>query len=71
MLHVISFGILTARWRVLLTTIHMHPKNVKKVVLACIALHNFIMLNKLINSNYAPSKFVDWEDENRTLHNGL
>lgn len=35
------FGILSARFRVLLTTINLHPDKVKSVVLACIYLHNF------------------------------
>lgn len=35
------FGILANRWRILHTNIHACPKNVDKIVLATIVLHNF------------------------------
>ena len=41
-----AFGILTARWRILLTTMEYAPENAEKIVLACIALHNFITHNE-------------------------
>lgn len=41
----ISFGILSNRWRVLHTTINASPKNVDKIILAAVLLHNFLIFN--------------------------
>ena len=40
-----AFGILANRFRVLQTTIALEPSKVEKVVLACIALHNYLRKN--------------------------
>lgn len=64
-----AFGILVSRWRVLLTTLHLFPENAEKVVLSCVTLHNFIMLND--TSSYTPNNYVDWEDSNGEFQNGL
>lgn len=64
-----SFGILTARWRILRTTIDCCPANSEKIVLACIALHNFIMLNDH-QRWYCPDGYVDWEGPDHTFHQG-
>ncbi|XP_039968987.1 protein ALP1-like [Bactrocera tryoni] len=66
-----SFGILVARWRVLLTTLHLFPENEEKIVLACVALHNFIMFNNVNASSYIASNYADWEDSNGDFHDGL
>lgn len=63
-----TFGILVARWRILRNSLHLLPENAEKVVLACIALHNFIMLND--QTRYCPPHYVDWEDENNVVHEG-
>lgn len=47
-----SFGILSNRFRVLQTTIHLRPEKVKQIVKACCALHNFLIAK---NSNYMES----------------
>ncbi|KAI8119870.1 Protein ALP1-like [Lucilia cuprina] len=64
-----AFGILVSRWRVLLTTLHLFPNNAEKIVLSCVALHNFIMLNDN-ETSYIPSNYVDWEDSNGDVHAG-
>lgn len=64
-----SFGILTARWRILLTTIELEPQNCEKIVLACIVLHNFIMLNDH-QRWYCPPNFIDYIDENGSVQDG-
>lgn len=63
-----AFGILVARWRILLSTLYLHPNNAEDVVLACIALHNFVMFHH--PNNYCSSKFVDWDDENGIIQPG-
>ncbi|CAI6346371.1 unnamed protein product [Macrosiphum euphorbiae] len=64
-----AFGLLTSRFRVLHTAINMSPDNIKKVVLAICALHNF--LRKTSNS-YASNKTFDKEDTNthEIINNG-
>ncbi|XP_054734545.1 putative nuclease HARBI1 [Anastrepha obliqua] len=64
-----SFGILTARWRILRTTIEYDPKNCEKVVLACIVLHNFIILN-YHNRWYCPENYVDRQEPGNIVHCG-
>ncbi|XP_036321268.1 protein ALP1-like [Rhagoletis pomonella] len=53
-----SFGILTARWRVLRQVIDCTPENCEKIVLACLVLHNFVMLNDH-KRWYCPDQYVD------------
>ncbi|XP_017469641.1 PREDICTED: uncharacterized protein LOC108368125 [Rhagoletis zephyria] len=59
-----AFGILTAKWRILRTTLCMAPKNAEQIVKACIVLHNFI---KLSCANYVASDFVDRYEEDATI----
>lgn len=66
-----TFGILVMRWRVLLNTLYLIPENAEKVVLACIALHNYLQLNKESRGSYCPENYTDWEDENHVIHEGL
>ncbi|XP_069595663.1 uncharacterized protein [Ranitomeya imitator] len=37
-----AFGILTLKWRIVLTCMQLQPENVDRVVKACICLHNFV-----------------------------
>ncbi|XP_036322219.1 protein ALP1-like [Rhagoletis pomonella] len=63
-----SFGILTARWRVLRKVIDCSPENCEKIVLTCLVLHNFVMLHDL-ERWYCPDNFVDRDDtEQGTVH---
>ncbi|KAM4031970.1 uncharacterized protein ACNLHF_019364 [Anomaloglossus baeobatrachus] len=39
-----SFGILTNKWRVLLTAINLNIETVDEVVKACVVLHNFVFI---------------------------
>ncbi|XP_065361951.1 uncharacterized protein LOC135955532 [Calliphora vicina] len=64
-----AFGILAARWRILLTTLECSPDNSEIIVLACIALHNFIMLNDQ-ERFYCTIHFVDHEEEDGNIHEG-
>ncbi|KAM4018808.1 uncharacterized protein ACNLHF_006456 [Anomaloglossus baeobatrachus] len=38
-----SFGILTSKWRVLLTAINLNIETVDEIVKACVVLHNFVL----------------------------
>lgn len=58
-----SFGILSARFRVLRTNIEINAKKTIFVVAAACALHNFI-LTRNSRELYAPPNFVDRETEN-------
>lgn len=40
-----TFIMLSSMWRVLLTTFDLTPINCEFIILACIVLHNFVMLN--------------------------
>lgn len=62
-----SFGILVSRWRVLLNTLHMFPKNAEKVVLACVALHNFLRSSIISQNAYVPPNYVDHEVEGKLI----
>ena len=43
-----TFGIIVARWRIFQTTINAEPERVEKIVFACVALHNYLMLITLL-----------------------
>lgn len=64
-----SFGILVSRWRILKNTLNLYPENAERVVLATVALHNFIKLNGTEN-RYIPPNFVDREDSDHAIHKG-
>lgn len=56
-----SFGILVARWRVLRNSLEWSPQNCEKIVLACLVLHNYIMLNDT-QRWYCSDSYVDQDD---------
>lgn len=60
-----SFGVLANRWRVLINNIHCSPKNVNKIILATIVLHNYLIFTKDIT--YTPPDFVDREVDGVTI----
>lgn len=55
-----AFGILATRFRVFHTTISFEPCKVINIVLACVALHNF--LRRKCRKNYTPASILDSED---------
>lgn len=59
-----AFGILVAKWRILLTTLHMLPSNADKVIKATVVLHNFVKLN---DAAYCGSDYVDVYNPNDEL----
>ena len=54
------FGILVSRWRILQKPIEGTPERIEKIVLATIALHNY--LNQTGNAHYTPAGFIDSQD---------
>ncbi|XP_073446675.1 protein MIS12 homolog isoform X1 [Dendrobates tinctorius] len=44
-----TFGILTAKWRVLLTAINLKTETVDEVIKACVVLHNFVICKEPIS----------------------
>lgn len=73
------FGILSSRFRILLTTITVtNVENIDKIVLACCALHNFLRRksssyinnprNQLETINNNGIEDGDWREELRQLH---
>lgn len=64
------FGILVARWRILQNNMNASPHNAMKIVLACVALHNYIKLNTVTQNQYCPQQYTDWEDAEGVLHPG-
>ncbi|XP_035228586.1 uncharacterized protein LOC118200739 [Stegodyphus dumicola] len=77
-----TFGILTARWRILRNPIIAQPQTATLVVQACCCLHNFLMKYESISHNYKyyPPNFADrpmleianklWRDDTSS-NNGL
>lgn len=56
------FGIFANRFRVFMLPMNLVPEKVELVVLACVALHNFLRTKLQGNSVYMPPGFIDTED---------
>ena len=56
-----TFGILVSCWSVFQTPINATPEKVEKIILAAVALHNY--LRQTDNANYTPVGFVDSEND--------
>ncbi|XP_046863169.1 putative nuclease HARBI1 [Xenia sp. Carnegie-2017] len=63
-----AFGILCARFRVLLKTLELNVENVIEVIRACLALHNYLISRN--DTNYAPAGYLYDEDENCIVMHG-
>ena len=64
-----SFGILAARFRVFRRPIHAKVTTVESITKAAVALHNYLMRDRVFNDKYCPIGFVDYE-QNGSLRNG-
>ncbi|XP_017470070.1 PREDICTED: uncharacterized protein LOC108361815 isoform X1 [Rhagoletis zephyria] len=62
-----AFGILCARWRVMLAPIFMHPQTAETIVKAAVLLHNFVKFN---DRSYCPADYVD-QYQGEEVINGL
>ncbi|KAM4030026.1 uncharacterized protein ACNLHF_022055 [Anomaloglossus baeobatrachus] len=58
-----TFGLMTAKWRVLLTAMQLKPENVDSVVKACVTLHNFVARQEplLVDQNDCESHLTSIE----------
>ena len=69
-----TFGILTARWRILQKPLCMSPANLESVFQALVVLHNFLMMGEEMRNPtdrmYAPRDFVDVEHEDGSVTEG-
>jgi len=54
---------LASRFRILHKAIIADVTNVKSIIKATVALHNFLMKQKSINPLYCPDDYVDADDE--------
>ena len=63
-----TFGILVARWKVFQKPIEAKPEKVEKIILAAVALHNY--LRQTDNTRYTPQGFVDSEDNSGNIISG-
>ena len=52
-----TYGILTVRWRILLTFTKASVENMEKQFLACLALHNY--LRQVDNALYTSAGLID------------
>lgn len=63
-----AFGVLASRWRILDKRNEMEPKSCDKVILACVALHNFIISRG--GRQYIPDSFIDRENHDGQIISG-
>lgn len=61
-------GILVARWPIFRRRIRADVATVERIVLACVALHNYLHLTD--NACYSPNGFIDSEDNQGEIRSG-
>ncbi|CAG7821537.1 unnamed protein product, partial [Allacma fusca] len=67
-----TFGILVARFRILLQTLYMQPEYANDCIKSCIVLHNYVRQHPRSESYYIPAGFVDYENpENGEIIRGI
>ena len=63
-----NFGILVSCWRVFQTPTNATPEKVEKIILAAVALHNY--LRQTDDANYTPVGFADSENDSGEITEG-
>lgn len=63
-----AFGILSSRFKIFMRQQDMEPKGVQMLVLAAVALHNFLRIRS--SDTYMPRGFVDQEDRDYNVVEG-
>ncbi|XP_069596974.1 uncharacterized protein [Ranitomeya imitator] len=62
-----AFGILTAKWRVLLTAIKLHTETVDEVVKACVVLHNYVISQEPVSTDDEDSRTTLWDYQSNSV----
>ncbi|CAN7946739.1 unnamed protein product, partial [Ixodes hexagonus] len=58
-----AFGILAQKWRILRRPFRANTENTKRIVAACVALHNFLLKESQVSAaSYCPPGTADSED---------
>ena len=65
-----AFGILTARWRIFHKPIRASIENVERFTLACLALHNYIIISAKLTMLPTHQCFIDSENNDGTIKEG-
>jgi hypothetical protein len=68
-----SFGILTARWRVLANRMDVSVEAADNIVKSCVVLHNYLKATDAIDykePKYLPDRFVDYETNDGQIVQG-
>lgn len=58
-----SFGILTAKWRILRRSLCCSPANAEVIVKATICLHNYLLVKQGVGGHYCPRDLLDHEED--------
>lgn len=68
-----TFGVLSARWKVLTKSLGFEPSNTKKVIYACVILHNFLKITGTLHncSSYCPENYCDTYDNQNQCIDGI
>lgn len=64
-----SFGMLSNKFRIFLTKINLKVETVQKIVLACCALHNFLIENDTTYSNKSNTSFPSLDSQDTVPYN--
>ncbi|XP_069582663.1 uncharacterized protein [Ranitomeya imitator] len=62
-----AFGILTIKWRVLLTAIKLQTEIVDEVVKACVVLHNYVISQEPVSMDDEDSQTTLWDYQSNSV----
>ncbi|XP_069588343.1 uncharacterized protein [Ranitomeya imitator] len=62
-----AFGILTTKWRVLLTAMKLHTETVDEVVKACVVLHNYVISQEPVSMDDEDSQTTLWDYQSNSV----
>lgn len=65
-----TFGVMSSVFRVLRKPLLLQPEQAKKIVMACVVLHNFLRLSRYSSSTYTPPGTFDTYSGDTLISNG-